>query len=105
MTQDITDQLVPIQDKIQQLAALVVPKTEDAEIQTEEPDEVKEEEVMKRAPFDLNEFEPQLQAFFLAYMDEESRKRNIDTNFGIRFENGMWRIVTKELLSIVMIQW
>ena len=73
MTQDITDQLVPIQDKIQQLAALVVPKTEDAEIQTEEPDEVKEEEVIKRAPFDLNEFGPEVQAFFLTFMDEESR--------------------------------
>ena len=88
MTQDITDQLIPIKDKIQQLAALVVPKTEDAEIQTEEPiREEQEEEVIKRGPFDLNEFGPQVQAFFLTYMDEESRKHNLDTNFGIRFGN------------------
>ena len=100
MTQDITDQLMPIQDKIQQLAALVVPKTEDAEIQTEQPDEVKEEqeeEVIKRGPFDLNEFGPEVQAFFLTYMDEESRKRNLDTNFGIRFENRVWKIGNKKV--------
>ena len=96
MTQDITDQLIPMKDQIQELAALTLPKTE--EIQTEEPDEMQEEEqVMKREPFDLNEFGPQLQAFFLAYMDEESRKRNIDTNFGIRFENGMWKIGNKRV--------
>ena len=96
MTQDITDQLIPMKDQIQELAALTLPKTE--EIQTEEPGEMQEEEqVMKREPFDLNEFGPQLQAFFLAYMDEESRKRNIDTNFGIRFENGMWKIGNKRV--------
>ena len=98
MTQDITDQLVPIKDKIQQLAGLVVPKTEDDEIQTEEPiKEEQEEEVIKRGPFDLNEFSPQVQAFFLTYMDEESRKRNLDTNFGIRFENRVWKIGNKKV--------
>ena len=99
MTQDITDQLIPIKDQIQQLAALTVPvKTEDVEIQTEEPDEVQEEEeVIKREPFDLNEFGPQVQKFFLAYMDEESRKRHIDTNFGIRFENGIWKMGNKKV--------
>ena len=101
MTQDITDQLIPIKDQIQQLAALTLPKTEDVEIQGEEPvtvqDEVQEEEVKKHEPFDLNEFGPQVQAFFLTYMDEESRKRNLDTNFGIRFENGMWKIGNKKV--------
>ena len=43
MTQDITDQLIPIKDQIQQLAALTTPKTEDVEIQTEQPDEEQEE--------------------------------------------------------------
>ena len=100
MTQDITDQLIPIKDKIQQLAALVVPKPEDVETQTEQPVEVKEEqedEVIKRKPFDLNEFGPEIQAFFLTYMDEESRKHNLDTNFGIRFENRVWKIGNKKV--------
>ena len=61
---------------------MTLPKTEDVEIQTEQPVEVQEEqeEVIKRGPFDLNEFGPEVQAFFLTYMDEESRKRNLDTN-------------------------
>ena len=50
MTQDITDQLMPIQDKIQQLAALVVPKTEDVEIQTDQPDEVNNVEIQRDQP-------------------------------------------------------
>ena len=104
MTQDITDQLIPIKDKIHQLAALVAPKTEDVEIQTEQPVEVEEEEVIKREPFDLNEFGPLVQAFFLTYMDEESRKRNLDTNFGIRFKNRVWKIGNKRYYQSI-IQW
>ena len=93
-TQDITDQLIPIKDQIQQLAALTLPKSEDVEIQTEES----EEEEHQRDPFGINEFGPQLQAFFTSYMHEESRKRNLDTTFGIRYEDGMWKIANKRVI-------
>ena len=94
-TQNITNQLVPIKEQIEQLSALTLPKTEDVEIQTEEEEEPLEEEIK---PAGLNEFGPELQQFFNAYMNEDSRHKNIDTNFGLRYENGEWKIANERVI-------
>ena len=93
MVHDITEQLIPIKGKIDQLADLVNKSAPTTNVKVES-DEAEHE--LKCEP-DLKQFGPNVQHFVLAYMDEQVRKTNIDTTFGIRYENGAWKIGNKKL--------
>ena len=82
MTDTITEQLVPIKDQMHQIAALVnqsVPRLQ-----------------VKAEP-DLSQYGPHVQNFANAYLDERVRQAEIDTVFGIRYENGVWKIGEKNV--------
>ena len=89
MAHDITEQLVPIKEQIQQLAAHL----------TERPKlKAAEETEAQSAKREVNQFGPLGQDFISAYTDEERRKADIDTTFGIRYENGKWKIGDKHVV-------
>ena len=97
MTQDITEHLVPIKDELHQLTSLARPtltavRTGDKRRIKSEPEHQPE----KREAID--KFGPLSQEFLSNYMDEEKRKRKIDTSFGIRYENDVWKIGNKRVL-------
>ena len=88
MTDNITEQLIPIKDQIQQLAAHLTerPKLK-AGIKRRA-----EETQAQSAKREVNQFGPLGQDFLSAYMDAERRKAELDTTFGIRYENDIWKI-------------
>ena len=97
-TEAITKELIPIKDQLEQLTILAKPKAVRAGIKRPAEEDLKQLEVNQPAKSATSEpFGPQLQEFFTSYMHEESRKRNLDTTFGIRFENGVWMIANKRV--------
>ena len=97
MAQDITEHLVPIKDELHQLTSLARPtltavRAGDKRRMKSEPEHQPE----KREA--LDKFGPLSQEFLSNYMDEEKRKRMIDTSFGIRYENDEWKIGNKRVL-------
>ena len=100
-TEAITKELIPIKDQLEQLTILAKPKAvrvgikRPAEEDLEQPEQLEVNQPAKSAKSEP--FGPQLQEFFTSYMHEESRKRNLDTTFGIRLENGVWKIANKRV--------
>ena len=82
MADTITEQLVPIKDQMHQIAALVnqpIPRQQ-----------------VKAEP-DLSQYGPLVQNFAASYMEERVRQAEIDTTFGIRYENAVWKIGNKKV--------
>ena len=102
MADEITEQLVPIKEQLAALTArprlTAVRAGMKRNVEESEPDIESGPVHPPKREANLNVYAPQVQDFAASYMDENVRKATIDTTFGIRYEDGVWKIGNKRVV-------
>ena len=90
MTKEIVDELVPIANELREVNKARVFTTPQIGIKRDINSQP------KRRLKD-NNFGPNAEAFLSAYLNPDTRDKQVDTTFGIRYENGPWMIGNKQI--------
>ena len=99
-TEAITKELVPIKEQLEQLTKPVKPKAVKIGIKRpaeEQPEQFEVNQPAKKQDID-QQFGPVAQELLRYYLDEEKRKREIDSSFGFRNADNEWKIGYKQVL-------